>query len=267
MKTGPEPYEPFLKGLVQRGITPVLVAGQAVNYWAERYAERNEKLREKAPFTSGDMEIYRTSIPREYAKSLPAGELYENDPFAKALPADSATCYFDWDGNSMVVQVMRHLEGLSEAEVEKRSVPAKIGNVPIKVLDPLALCQAKTANLLKIKQAGRQDLRHLEISILCSGEFISDVLDKDGPRAALNLVKRMKEIALSKGATEVRKTDLVDWSPAIPWSAIEARRETETLIARFLDSDAPRWRKLLAPPLPMGSNPPGATSGGNLPEI
>jgi hypothetical protein len=267
MKSGPEPYERFLTGLVQRGITPVLVAGQAVNYWVQRYADRNEKLKGKGPFVSGDLELYRISIPRDYADSLPSGELIENDPFTRVMPADAATCYFDWDGNSYIVQVMRHVEGLLPEEVEKRSVPAQIGSISIKVLDPLALCKAKAANLLKFSQAGRQDLRHLGISILCSAEFIRDILIEKGARPALNAIKRMKEIALSIAGNTVRKKHFVNWDDGIPWADLEARRGAEPSITHFLDSDAPQWRHCLSPPLPLEGDAPDVTSGGKTPKI
>ena len=65
--------------LVERGDVVehiVLVGGQAVNFWAERYSESDSALREKAPFTSkdidfqGDADAVRTCAERLEGKPV-----------------------------------------------------------------------------------------------------------------------------------------------------------------------------------------------------
>jgi hypothetical protein len=108
--------------------------------------------------------------------------------------------------------------------------------------------------------ASRQDKRHLEISILCSADYICDLLAANGARPALNAIKRIKDIGLSRDGNAVRVKHLIDWGTAVPWAALGAVKDATPSIAHFLEKDAPQWKRKIALPPPANSDSHGASS-------
>lgn len=78
------------------------------------------------------------------------------------------------------------------------------------------LLKAKIANTVQIDQKNRQDLKHVQMSIFCTNQFLREVLLKKTERQALEHFKYTHKVINSSKAQLVAKNFAVDFSPALP---------------------------------------------------
>lgn len=141
---------------------PVLLVGeQAVNLWALYYKDRTADL---APFVSRDADVLGD---RETLKEL--GKLAGAKPqfFPLKPPSNEIGVVVAKDANDapMLIEVLRYVWGATNEELKNPVYTVKLGETTVQVPGPIALLQAKIANLTGINQFGRQDGRH--VVILC----------------------------------------------------------------------------------------------------
>lgn len=155
--------------LLDEGTGLLLVGGQAVNLWAERYRDKDATIIKYLPFTSGDADFYR----RKSKLKLP--------PNWKELPLPTkgrmrivANVLEGPEGQK--AEVIRSVNGLTQKEVEDGSIPITYVDRPMRFLVPPSLFQAKLENLKSIDQEGRQDLKHFNLLIPVTRCFFDDLL-------------------------------------------------------------------------------------------
>ena len=85
--------EAFSEALTLRnpdGQPYVLIGGQAVNFWAERYLKAESALGDYGPFTSGDIDFFGGKADVEFiAGQLKRKPIY---PYWRAMTALAGTC-------------------------------------------------------------------------------------------------------------------------------------------------------------------------------
>lgn len=147
----------------------ILVGGQAVNLWGERYVKQEPSIREFLPFTSRDADFYR----RVRNFKLPSGwkRLAMPTKGRMRLVADVLS-----GPDEQTAEILRSVNGLSADEIEAHAIPIPYKGKPLYVLTPIALFQAKLANVCSLPQEARQDLKHLQLLVPVSKCFLQDLL-------------------------------------------------------------------------------------------
>jgi len=118
----------------------VLVGGQAVNYWAERYLSREPALSSLRPFTSEDIDFKgnRNDVER-IAEQLASKPGY---PAKVAITALAGFVPFQIGDLKSTVEVVRQIPGVSDA-ANTPAIQAEWEGKTIRVLDPISLLACK----------------------------------------------------------------------------------------------------------------------------
>ena len=105
MKRRPEQYDWILIQFNEKGIVPVIVAGQAVNIWSSihqdwdtRYNPTSPKISDLLPLTSADMELLDTGIVRTLEKFSGVVDVEKTVQFQHKQSPDIATIHLALNG-------------------------------------------------------------------------------------------------------------------------------------------------------------------------
>lgn len=155
--------------LLDEGTGLLLVGGQAVNLWAERYQAMEPAILNYQPFTSCDADFYRRApklkLPPNWTRlHLPTKGRVKIVTHALEGP------------EGQTAEIIRTVNGLTEKEVEDGSIVIEYANRPMWFLVPPALFQAKLENIKSLDQKDRQDLKHFKLLIPVTRCFFNDVL-------------------------------------------------------------------------------------------
>jgi len=149
----------------------LLVGGQAVNLWALYYEKRTADL---APFVSRDVDVLGD---RETLKAL--GKLAGTKPqfFPIKPPTNEIGVVIakDQQGRPLLIEVLRSVHGVSNEELREPVYTMVVGETRVQVPGPIALLQAKIANVADISQTGRQDARHVVILAQVLPAYLEDM--------------------------------------------------------------------------------------------
>ena len=149
----------------------LLVGGQAVNLWALYYKDRTADL---APFVSRDVDVLGD---RETLVEL--GKLAGAKPqfFPLKPPSNEVGVVIasDASGAAMLIEVLRYVRGPTNEQLKDPVYTMTLGDTPVRVPGPIALLQAKIANLAEINQSGRQDGRHVLILSRLMPAYLEDL--------------------------------------------------------------------------------------------
>lgn len=152
----------------------ILVGGQAVNLWAERYQAKDTSISAFQPFTSIDADFYRRTAKIQ----LP--------PNWTAIPVPSKggmrlVTHALRGPNGQPAEVLRSVKGLTEDELKNGAISIQYEDGGstwfLWFLPPPLLFQAKLANVNDLDQADRQDLKHLKLLVPINRCFFADLLE------------------------------------------------------------------------------------------
>ncbi len=183
-----------------------LVGGQAVNLWALYYRERTAEL---APFVSRDADVLGD---RETLETL--GQLVGAKPqfFPLRPPSNEIGVVIAKDaaGLPLLIEVLRYVHGVTDEELREPAYTMAIGEkqVQVQVPGPIALLQAKIANVADLKQVGRQDSRHVLILTRVIPAYLADlqVSTAEGrmdERKLIEFLERLLAVVIAENARKV----------------------------------------------------------------
>lgn len=178
----------------------LLVGGQAVNLWALYYADRTRDL---APFVSRDVDVLG-----DRATLTLLGKLAGARPqfFSIKPPSNEVGVVIASDkaGAPLLIEVLRHVKGVTNEELRQPAYEFALGEDQVRVQapGPIALLQAKVANLAEINQSGRQDGRHIAILARIMPAYLEDLrllVEKGGldERKLIEFLERLLAIVTS----------------------------------------------------------------------
>jgi hypothetical protein len=222
----------------------ILIGGQAVNYWAEKFLNAEPELIEWLPFTSSDIDYYgnRDDVSRVAAGlGLPA-----YFPPGRGVTALSGTVPFKIDGLPAYIEMVRLVPGLASNKIQSWAVAARRGKNEIRVLDPVSLLVCKINLALTVDQKQRRDVEHLRILVICVRAFLRETLQgvtkgelpARGWLGAVERVLKLGESAIGKKAAH--KFDL-NWTDALPEKEIAASKLP--LVGQLRQKRLPQWRE------------------------
>jgi hypothetical protein len=212
----------------------VLIVGQAVNYWAERYLASEPELCALRPFTSEDIDFKgnRDDV-RRIAAQLNLTPVF---PHKVMLTALAGAIPFRIGNLKSNIEVVRSVPGVAAGAVDAFAIQAEWNRRQIRVLDPVSLLVGKLELALKMPQEKRQDVAHLKILVVCVRGFLRELLREVErgnipARGWLGAANRLLKLAGStQGRKAVRKFG-IDWKQMLPLTEIAKSRHEK--IARF----------------------------------
>lgn len=227
------------------GIPYVLIGGQAVNYWAERYLAAEPELQKLLPFTSEDIDFKgnRDDVQR-IAKQLKLVPIYPHKvqmtPLAGAIPFHIG----DLKSN---IEVVRVIPGVASGSVEALAIEAEWNGKQIRVLDPISLLYCKLELALTVSQEKRQDAGHLKILVFCVRGFLRELLrevERGGIPAKgwLGAANKMLKLTGSSHGRKAAKKFQINWSDILPLEEIADCRNEK--IVRFREKQLSRWSSM-----------------------
>jgi hypothetical protein len=168
----PRPPKDFARALAAP--EPLLiVGGQAVNLWALYYGDQTRDL---APFVSRDVDVLGDRATLELLGRLSGAkpQFFPLRPPSNEVGVVIAT---DQNGAPLLIEVLRSVKGATNEELRQPAYEFVIGEGQVRVQapGPIALLQAKVANLAEIQQAGRQDARHVLILARVLPAYLDDL--------------------------------------------------------------------------------------------
>jgi hypothetical protein len=220
----------------------VLIGGQAVNYWAERYLPTEPALQKLLPFTSEDIDFKgnREDVQR-IADQLAQLPVY---PPKVALTALAGAVPFRIGGVKSNIEIVRRVPGVSATAIDSLAIEAECSGRQIRVLDPISLLAGKLELTLTIAQTNRRDAEHVRILIHSVRGFLRELLagvhSGDLPvKGWLGAVNRILKLAKSAHGRKVAKRLDLDWQEALPRP--EIAKSTQVKIVAFREQQLSRW--------------------------
>jgi len=213
-----ETYVSCLRSLDQSGIKFVLVAGHAVNYWANYYSSKDTIFESFLPFTSKDADLIGTRDQLyRIAKTLSGTlQIYRDlrTPVLGVFTTD--------DSPPLKLELLQGLYGMGNPE--RIITRAKhFGTIP--VIDPILLLVSKAANLGGLDQDGRQDKKHLQMMSLISRCYLEDLVHAVGEhiseRDLINELKLMKSLLEERLPTKGLELAKLTINHCLPIEAFE----------------------------------------------
>jgi len=221
----------------------ILIGGQAVNYWAERYLPTEPELKALHPFTSQDIDFKgNLDDVQRIAKQL---ESSPNYPPRVAMTALAGMVPIQIGNQKSVIEVVRQIPGVSSA-AQTPPVQAQWEQQTIRVLDPVSLLACKLELAATVPQAKRQDVTHLKILLPCVRSFLGELLHQveTGQLQArdwLKVANQILKLSTSLRAQKIADRFQIDWSGVLPLAAIA--RSKDEKIRRFQKQQLQRGYK------------------------
>ncbi len=222
----------------------LLVGGQAVNYWAERYAFAEPQLEKLRPFTSQDIDFKgnRADVQR-IARLL---ELNPSYPRKVEMTALSGFISFQIGDLKSAIEVVRRIPGVSDTATP--AIQAEWEGSIIRVLDPISLLACKLELAATVSQENRQDVNHLEILLHCVRAFLGELLRQVemGHLPAkdwLKVANQVLRLTTNHRARRIGGEHQIHWPEILPLTAI-AKSQNEK-IKRFLEQQLEQGYKKL----------------------
>jgi len=189
----------------------ILVGGQAVNLWAEKYQTQDANILAFQPFTSRDADFYRR-LPKLHLpgnwESLPNPSKGRMRLVSHVLTGPEG----------QTAEIIRSVNGLKPKDIENGAISIHYAGKPMWFLCPVALFQAKLANVNSLTQEERQDIRHLKLLVPVTRCFFKEVLESyqktERPIALLRWLRQHVEnlrLAVSQG-----HIPQLEWSDCLP---------------------------------------------------
>ena len=201
--TDPRPPGDFAS-LLATSEPMLLVGGQAVNLWALYYGARTESL---GPFVSRDVDVLGDRGTLEALAKL-AGTKPQFFPLKPPSNEVGVVIAKDLAGLPLLIEVLRFVHGVSNHELRNPIYTVAVGKTEVNLPGPIALLQAKIANLADLAQVGRQDARHVMILAKLLPAYLGDLQTaaKEGrmsERKLIDFLERLLAVITTKKVTTV----------------------------------------------------------------
>lgn len=179
----PRELKPLLQALSQT--QGVIIGGQAVNLWAEQFQKESSPWIELRPYTSFDLDVLGNRSDVLICGRALDAEVFFPTPTENTVNSGKIVAQFQ--NTEFEIDFLHSPTGLSSAEAVELARPIFFEEIEIKVLHPLHCLESKTVSLMTLPQdaGGRQDLKHLRLSIAILREYLIKMTVEGGVEALL----------------------------------------------------------------------------------
>jgi hypothetical protein len=218
----------------------ILIGGQAVNYWAERYLAIAPELESLKPFTSEDIDFKGGSEDvQRIARQL---ELTPGYPPKVQMTALAGVIPFHIGNLKSNFEIVRRIPGVS-GSVDALAIQAEWNGRTIRVLDLISLLACKLELTASVPQDKRRDVTHLKILVPCVRAFLNEFLQKvesgDIPaRHWLGAAGQVLKLTTNHRARKIAAQHQINWLEILPLPAISKSRNEK--IKRFREQQLDR---------------------------
>lgn len=224
MKLTPEDLKSVLSQLQSADLDAVLVGGQAVNLWAYQYLQSAPQLQQYLPFASEDIDFFGGRLEAAICQEILGGKLVLNRDFDPS--PNAGLVLLDYPNYKLRIDFLASVYGLNDAEIIDTALTftgqKELEGLHLKLLHPLLCLEGKLRCLRGLPQRGRQDLKHVQILVLCLRVFFEDLIQKNQFRAALKLFERLINTSLREDALSAWYYHQIDILNTVPIDKIES---------------------------------------------
>jgi hypothetical protein len=218
----PEEVRKILTICATKGL---LVGGQALAFWADRFAV--EIPSELEPTVTADADfIGDSALAKELGRSL--GWKTWLPTLDDATPQTGKVTQRLKDGRIKQVDFLSGVAGLSTKDVERRAVELDVPDIGrLRVMHPLDVLDSRIQNLhLLTEKRTPSGIAQAKLGIDVARAFIRDAVARRGERVGLKLLERVVAIAEDIAAIRVFLQDGIEPLAAVP---LESFRTTGKL--------------------------------------
>ena len=213
----------------------IIIGGQAVNYWAERYLEAEPELQKHAPFTSEDIDFCGNRDDVLFIASQL--KLVPAFPPKVAMTALAGFIPIRIEERATNIEIVRRVPGVAANLIDALAVEMTWKDKTVRVLDPISLLACKIELALTVSQKNRQDVEHLQILVLCVRGFLRELLKQveEGNvpvRGWLGAINRLMKLARTTHGRKVAKKFEFEWPKLLPLAEIYASRNEKIILFR-----------------------------------
>lgn len=221
-----EDYAAALAVPARDGLPHIIVGGQAVNIWAERYLESEPELAKYFPFTSKDLDLIGNDSDFEKialatgAKKLPsARKLFIPTVGVLEIPRH--------ESSHIKIEILKRIYGVTTEEITRGAVVLERKGIKLRVIDPITLLLAKIHNAAHLPQQTRQDVKHVKMMLHAVRGFLSEVIaeveaGKLSERAGVDSLERVLQILNTRETKKVTSKHDIRWTDAFPLTELAA---------------------------------------------
>jgi hypothetical protein len=171
----------IVRGIADAMHPVVLIGGQALNFWCERYSDEAAELHALRPFTSKDIDFFgdRSAVQRA-AKKLGA-KLYLPS-IDDHTPNSGKIVITDQHGIEREIDFLSTVMGLEDRDIRDNAAP--VPDVGLQVLNPILCLESRAHNIigLPLYYDTPQGHRQMAASIVCARQFIREMAAQGEPR-------------------------------------------------------------------------------------
>lgn len=195
----------------------VIIGGQAVNLWSERYAKAAPPWTDLRPFTSVDLDLLggRREV-LQVAKLLKVSPYL---PLADENTANSGKLRVLLGDAELEVDFLHTANGINTQEAFETAPLLTFEGTRLRVLHPVLCVESKTVNLATLPQHAdsRQDLKHLRLSLANTCEYLAELTRQDAkPASLLRWARRLRRNANHQLGLTAARLYHVDFQEAVP---------------------------------------------------
>jgi hypothetical protein len=184
----PDAVGALLEQLAPARAELVLIGGQALNLWAERYAGSSPELAAAAPFTSKDIDFCGTADEVLLCAQLVGGTHQVFDVNDRTAAAGTVTT-----PSGIEIDLVRTPLGINPEQIALHAVPLR----SVRVMHPILVLASRAANVVHIPRSDEHSLKQLRVAMIVVREFIREALRDASVRDAHRLNEWAFEIATS----------------------------------------------------------------------
>jgi hypothetical protein len=234
-KYSADDISPVLEAIARTAPKLVLIGGQAINYWSDRYQQDTLEWRRLRPYTSEDLDFYGGRAEAlSCSKVIPGTKATLNDGHDPSPNAGVLFCPFK--GGKLRIDILTAVYGLKTKDVVRSASLIQKGDISIQVLHPLHCLIGKTMSLANLPQEERQDEKHLKLAILFVRAFLRDLVAQGEIRSILNMIEEIYRVAGTNEALRVFEQHALKIESGIPWKDLKSSQKAavRTLVQKRL---------------------------------
>jgi hypothetical protein len=184
----PEAVQALLARLRPAHDEIVLIGGQALGLWVERYATGCKELAEAAPLTSKDIDFLGGAAQVEVCAKLVGGTYQLFGPSDRTVATGVITT-----PDGVEIDLVHTPRGVAPDELALRAVPLQ----SLRVMHPIHILMSRAANVVHIPRRDEHSLKQLRAAVVVVREFVRERLLQTGVRTALRLNEWAFDVAVS----------------------------------------------------------------------
>lgn len=192
-KLTPEDLREVLLKLQAAGLDAVIVGGQAVNLWAYEYSHQSPAMQALQPFASEDLDFYGGRLEAVICHDALGGKINLNRDFDPS--PNAGVVVVERAGSSLRIDILASVYGLNDAEIigtaQTFTGRGPLSGLTLSVLHPVLCLEGKLRCLRGLPQQGRQDLKHVKLSMLAIHCLLENLCQQSNPRPALKMIERV----------------------------------------------------------------------------